>query len=425
MKLMRTYLTIASNTAFQILSRAATAVVALITTRLITQNLGLPGYGNYQIVLSYVTLFWILTDFGLNAVTVREMASSEAKLQSLFSALFSLRALLGILLSFLSLAILAFLPYEPAVKLGIIIASITIFAQGIMGASHGIFQVKLAYGRQFWANLAGSLLLLFLMFWATSAKLGVPILAGIFTLGYLVMTAASLFFAKTWVALKFSFDKKLLKSLFLKSLPFGTALLFSLATFKIDAILLSVLPLASITNNQAVGIYNLAYKVFELALVVPTFFMNVMYPILVRHYDESLEKFKSTFLKTFGSLILAGVAATIVIYFLAPFIVQILAKGESFTPSILVLRILILSSPIFYLTSLFMWVVLVFKKQKALIFVYFTSFLFNFLTNFYFIPRYKYFAAAVITGATELLILLMLVGASFYFWRQVSCRVTS
>lgn len=415
---MRTYLTIASNTFFQLLSRVATAGVALIVTRLITQNLGLQGYGDYQIVLSYVTLFWILTDFGLNAVVVREMAADNAKLQPLFSALFTLRAVLGIFLVFLSLAILSFLPYQPTVKLGIIVASFTIFAQGIMGASHGIFQVKFHYDRQFWANLAGSLFLLILMLWVTSAKLGVVALSLVFTIGYLIMTAASLFFAKSWVKLTFSFDKVLLKRLFMKTLPFGTALLFSLATFKIDAILLSALPLANLTNSEAVGIYNLAYKVFELALVVPTFFMNVMYPILVRHFEQSLEKFKSTFVKAFGSLCFAGIAAVITIYFLAPFIVQVLAKGQEFESSITVLRILVLALPVFYLSSLFMWVILVLKKQKALIFVYLTSFIFNFLTNYYFIPKYTYTAAAIITGLTEGLILLLLVLASIHFWRQ-------
>ncbi len=414
---MRTYLTIASNTTFQILSRAATAIVALIVTRLITQNMGLQGYGDYQIILSYVTLFWILTDFGLNAVVVREMAASDVKLQPLFSALFTLRAALGVFLVFLSLAILSFLPYTPAVKLGIIVGSITIFAQGIMGASHGVFQVKFHYDRQFWANLLGSVLLLCLTLFVTSAKLGVVSLTMVFTLGYLVMTAASLFFVRKWVRLSFSFDKVLLKKLFIKTLPFGTALLFSLATFKIDAILLSILPLANIGNSEAVGIYNLAYKVFELALVVPTFFMNVMYPILVRHFEQSLAKFKSTFLKTFASLSFAGITATITIYFLAPFVVRILAKGEGFESSISVLRILILALPIFYLSSLFMWVVLVFKKQKALIFVYLTSFVFNFLTNYYFIPKYTYTGAAIATGATEFLILLMLVYASFHFWK--------
>ncbi|MBM4401802.1 MAG: flippase [Candidatus Cloacimonetes bacterium] len=415
---MKAYLTIASNTLFQLLSRAATAIIALIVTRLITQNLGLQGYGDYQIVLSFVTLFWILTDFGLNAVVVREMASNEERLQSLFSALFSLRTALGVFLVFLCLAILSFLPYQPAVKLGVIVASLTIFAQGLMGASHGIFQVKLRYERLFISNLIGSLLLLALMLWATSAKLGVVALSFAFTTGYLVMTIASLLFIRTWVKLKFSFDKALLKHLFIKTLPFGTALLFSLATFKIDAILLSVLPLAAISNNEAVGIYNLSCKVFELALVVPTFFMNVMYPILIRHFEESLTKFKSTFLKTLGSLSFAGIAAAILIYFLAPFIVQALAKGEGFTPSINVLRILILASPVFYLSSLFMWVVLVFKKQKALIFIYLISFIFNFLTNYHFIPKYTYTAAAIITGATEALTLLILISASIYFWRQ-------
>lgn len=416
---MKAYLEIASNTLFQIFSRAATAIVALVVTRLITSSLGLEGFGHYQIVLSFVTLFWILTDFGLNAVVVREMAAQEEKIQNLFSSLLTLRTGLSLVLILTSLSLLIVLPYATSVKVGILVASLTILAQAVMGSCHSIFQVKLHYDRQFWANLIGSLILLSLMFLVTQEKLGVVALSSAFTIGYLTMSITSVGFVTHWVKFSFSWNKALLKRLFITTLPFGTALLFSLATFKIDAILLSILPLRNLKNTDAVGIYNLGYKVFELALVVPVFFMNVMYPILVKHFEKSKQLFLKTTTRSFLLLLGGGVSAAGVTYLFAPLIIKFLAHGEEFSPSITTLRVLILSAPIFYLSALFMWLLLIFKKQSALILVYATAFIFNLVTNLIFIPRYTFYAAAVITGVTEVLILIMLVSLSFFYYHKI------
>lgn len=415
---MKTYFSIASNTIFQILSRAATAIVGLVVTRLITSGFGLEGYGQYQIILAFVTLWWILTDFGLNAVVVREMAAHEEKLQPFFESLLSLRTLLGVGLMLLALIITLFLPYSPLIKFGILIASITILAQGMMGSAHGIFQVKLAYDRQFYANLAGSLLFLGLVVFIVQKNLGIVALVTAFSLGYLMMMVLSLVFSRRWVSINFGRDTAELKRIFKITVPFGLALLLSLGAFKIDAVLMSVLKIADWTNEAAVGIYQLAYKVFELVLVVPVFFMNVMYPILVRHFEESFENFKATFFKTLGFLFLAAILISASIFILAPLIVRILAKGESFSPSIEVLRIFAWQPPIFYLTAPLMWVVMVFKKQTKLIGVYAVAFLFNLVANFWLIPKYAFWAAAWITGATELLILILLGIIVIYHWRQ-------
>ena len=57
-----------------------------------------------------------------------------------------------------------------------------------------------------------------------------------------------------------------LRSLFIASFPLGLTLLFNVVYFHIDSIILTF------TRTSAeVGIYGLAYKIFELPLVLPTF----------------------------------------------------------------------------------------------------------------------------------------------------------
>jgi len=84
-----------------------------------------------------------------------------------------------------------------------------------------------------------------------------------------------------------------------------------------------------------------------------------------------------------------------------------LVKPE-FSPSILPFRILSFSYPIFFLSNLFLWVIITKNKEKVLPFVYGSSLVLNVFLNLIFIPRYGYNASAAITVFSELFVLLML-----------------
>lgn len=410
---------IASNTLYQLLGRVATAAVALIVTRLITSAIGLQGYGEYQIIVGFVSLFWILTDFGLNSIAVRQISAEPAKKQTIFSLLLTLRIILGILLTVFALIVLIFLPYALLVKIGIFIAVGTILTNSILGATHAVFQSQLTYNRQLLGQTIGALVLLFTVFLAIYLNWGILGLAVSFLVGYSVMAVAQILLTHSFVKFSLNFDLSQLKELFLLSLPVGIALWFSLGVAKIDSFLLSFLPLPFQTNAEAVGIYQLAYKVFDLILVAPIFFMNVMYPILSRLFGKDREAFLQRFWQTLGLLFLGSLGVLGTLLVLSPFIISLIAQGEAFSPSITVLRILSFFVPLFFLTAPLMWVLVIINKQRTLAAIYGLGFALNLTLNLIFIPRYSFWAATWITGATELLILTLLAASVGYYWKQM------
>jgi len=153
-----------------------------------------------------------------------------------------------------------------------------------------------------------------------------------------------------------------------------------------------------------VGIYGFAYKFFELPLVIPTFFMNAVFPLL-------LLSRKSTDWNTFtrqanqSAVILLSLSIIIVVcgYIAAPLLSFI---KSDFQGSILPFRILLLSLPVFYLTSVTMWVLIALKKRAQLFFIYFISMIVNIGSNVLLIPQYGYMAAACITVVSETIVLL-------------------
>ena len=100
-----------------------------------------------------------------------------------------------------------------------------------------------------------------------------------------------------------------------------------------------------------------------------------------------------------------GIAVT---WVLAPFLINLLARTAGFSDSIIILKILILSYPLFFFSSLLMWILMIFERQIDLIWVYGLAFAFNLVTNWILIPQGFYWAASWITVATEGLILVLL-----------------
>lgn len=417
---MKAHINIGLNTMYQVIGRAVTAISGLVATRLVTGALGVEGFGDYQIVLTYVTLFWMVTDFGLNAIAVREMAEHEDRVSEIFNSLFTLRTTLGISLVFISWAILFFLPYDELLKQAIILCSSTIFLHAILGSTHGLFQLRLRYDQQLIGNVFGAITSLSLVYATVVFDWGIWGFWWAFVMATLAIALVNFFMANRWVKIRVSRDTKQLVSLFRQTVPFGMALLLSLATFKVDGILLSALTLDGVSNSTAVGVYNVAYRVFELIMVIPVFFMNPVYPVLVKKLKESFDSFRRSVFRAGIFLLISSVGVVVGMYALAPMIVRAVADGDGFGDSVGVLRILIVTTPLFFLTALLMWNLVTLKKQKELIVVYALSFIANLVLNIIFIPSYHYWAAAVVTGITELLILVLLVIFVFGAWRAQS-----
>jgi len=215
-------------------------------------------------------------------------------------------------------------------------------------------------------------------------------------------------------------DAKFLKEILIGSLPLGLMFIFSQINFKIDSIFLSVLQLPKkigLTSQETLGIYGLPYKIFEVALVVPTFFMNATYPVLVAHMAVGKEKLKGTFTRVMLFLVAAGLFCSTVGIFLSKFAIELLG-GNGFELSVTVLRILMFGMVLYFLTQPISWLIVTLGKQKFLPWIYLISATFNVTANYIFIPKYSFYASAIITHLSELLILIMLSFAAYKAWKS-------
>jgi len=414
---------IARNTLVQLVGKAITASSTLLVTMLVTRHFGPTGFGDFMIMITFPTLFWIMADFGFNATVIREISKKEENTQRYFSNLLLLRLGLAGLFTIVALVILRFLPYSPLVKLGASLNLGTLFLMAVFSSTQTLFQANSQQKFQVAAQVLGALLNLGLvaglihfsgdLLWVALGSL----------LGNLLMAVMGVFWARRFIDWRqIKWERVLARKLLRLTLPIGLALIFDVLDFKIDSFMLSVLPLpGGRVNSAVVGYYSTAFKILEVILTVPFFFMSAVYPLLVRKLQESWPAAEKLFRQSFLALLAVSVLGVVFGEALAPWVIHFLA-GAEFGQAVPALKLLLLALPVFFITSLLMHTLLALERQRVLPLIYGGALVVNLGLNFFFIPRYSLLAAAMITGITEFLVLTCLAYCVFRAWGEKSIR---
>ncbi|OGD74123.1 hypothetical protein A2228_03075 [Candidatus Collierbacteria bacterium RIFOXYA2_FULL_46_10] len=389
--------TIASNTTAQLLTKFFGAGLTLLTTYFTIRLAGLELYGDLTKILVLVAVGFTIIDFGLNAEAVRSSLTPTELLSHLQTVFLS-----RLFLSFLAIIslnlVIAFLPggYSPAVKSVFWLGSLAIIFQGVYTSGNAYFQARLLLWRSALSVIVGSLFGALLTFYYLKYSPTLPHLVLANTLGYLVMAICSILLlpsltSKGWrLTSIFPFLRR--------SLTLGLILIASVLASKIDTIILGVF-----RSSYEVGEYGLSYRIFDVFLVLPVFVMNAVYPFLVKAKTKGSSS--ALISQTTKSMVVLGVGAAIFLYLAAPF-VGYLKPGLILAPH--VLRLLSLSLPLFYVTAPLMWGLIALRRDKQVIQIYLAAAILNGFLNLIFIPLFGPLAAAIITGLTELFILLSL-----------------
>ena len=414
---------IAANTIYQIAGKAISMSITILATVIITRTYGRTGYGEFNLMQVWPALFFIIIDFGLNAIATRELSKNPDD-TSLASKYIGNILLFRIVLSlffvvFLS-AMLMFFPYSHMLKIGIAINLLQILTQALYTTLNIVFQTHLRYDYSTIGYLSGYLLILVLILVLSFLNAPVMLVGFSYVIGGVLTYFINLkFLHKLNIFPVLRIDKEVLTYLLIQALPLGLMFIFSQISFKSDSLLMSVLKLPSqynLTNTESIAVYGLAYKIFEVALVIPTFLMNSVYPILVRHMEESKEKLKNTFFKSMAFLLVSGVVFGLVGILFSSVAINFLG-GAEFEQSVLVLKILLAGLFLYYLTQPISWLIVTLGNQRILPIIYLVSAIFNVSANYYFIPRYSFYASSVITHISEFIVLVLLAFAAHKTWK--------
>lgn len=386
---MQSLLKISQQTTWQILGKIVTSFSTFIILGLVARNYKEAGTGVFTLSLTYLSIFYLLADFGFNAHILRK------GLEDKWHKLFGVRIIWSILLVLIAVGLLPFLPFATfQFSQAVLFGSLAILGSGVFVTCNLIFQSKLRYDLSVLASSIGTLIGLTLYIYLIKQAVPVSYLLFGNLLSWVLIGLMALLFIRKFLRNIFPiYDIRYTINLFKNSWPIATTLALNVIYFRADTFMISILK-----SNADVGTYNLAYSVFQTLLVLPTFIMNAYYPILLKSFKE---------VKKIGLiLLLLSILVTSLTYFLSPLVIHLLtAKG--FAGSVQSLKILSLGFPAFFLSSLLMWVLVTKGKYKVMLGIYLVGLIVNFILNLIFIPQYSFIASSYITAGSEYLILLL------------------
>lgn len=385
---------ISQQTAWQVLGKIVTSFSTFIILGLVARNYGKEGTGVFTLVLAYLGIFYMLGDFGFNAHVLKRVKGKGESVKE-WRQLLGTRIIWSAVLVTVAVGTLSFWPFSTSLfSLAVSLGSLAIVASSIFTTCNLIFQSKLRYDLSVFSSSLGTLISLVFFGFLIVVKLPVPFLLLAHLTGWFVIAICALILIRKLIlSVVPIFDKQYTINLFKQSWPIAATLSLNVLYFRADSFLI-----AYFKNISDVGVYNVAYGVFQSVLVLPTFIMNAYYPMMLK----SFEKVK---LIGFGLLALSLIGMVFTLFF-SPTIINLLTGG-GFSGSDESLQILSFGFPAYFLSSLFMWILIAKNKYKTTFLLYTSGTILNVILNLLLIPKYSYIAASWTTVISEYFILFL------------------
>ncbi len=402
---------IATNVLVQLLARAATMAMSVVTVSLTARTLDPSGYGVWNGASSFVGLFGVLTDLGITTVAMQRMAAEPERESEWLGALAGARTALSIgAMALCVISIPLFLSDTGSSHEVALIMTTTILTTGA-AALMSVFQSRLRSG------LVLSFTVLLGVLWLAAvlalALTHAPVVdfaiayAGLVALvAWLQMRTTRRLTHIAWRA-----GRRLWRPLMRVAIPMGIAGVFITVYYQVDSVLL-----LQISGPREAGIYGAAYGFLGPLGFLPAAVMASFFPVLSavhRSDPDRARRLVQICANTMGVISLPILAGTIA---LSGQIVRLL-YGPSFARSAGLLPILMIAFVSMCFGSLAGFLAPILGKQWRLALYSGIGAAANVALNVALIPHHGAYGSAWATVATELLTMILMLSTSLYALR--------
>lgn len=409
---MKTVRRIAKNTSVLLIAQIISYVCTFFITMYLARYLGVEGFSVWSIALSITGIFGIFADLGLGTLMIREIARDK----SITNKYISNTALMKVFLSFLTFGLIALtvniFGYAEIVKNVTYILALSIVISAFIGVLTAVFQANEKMEYISISNILSSIIMVLGTVIMIYYKLNLIFFASLSVIssGLILVFIVTMYIWKFSLP-KFEIDFSFWKSTLNEAWPFGIIAISTTLYVYIDSIMLSLM-----AGNDAVGIYNAAYKLIFVLLIIPSVFFTAMFPVMSQHFNSAKNLLKMEYETSFKYLCVFSIFIfTYGFVFADKMILSIFGNG--YLQSIDVLQILMFSIPLIFLNALFGNILPAVNKQRVIMIVTVGTATFNVLLNIILIPKFSYIGASIAIVLTESLgfTIMFLFISKYYF----------
>ena len=392
---------IAKNTLVQIIGKVLSTILGVISLAIMARYLGASGFGKYSTIITFVSFFAMSADLGLTLISAQIISRPDENQNKALSNLFTLRLVSALIIIGLAPLTIMFFPYENDIKIGVLISTLIFLFPALNQIPTALFQKNLKMEKVMASEVLSKTLLVFLIFLVAKLDQGLNgmLWASVFgsILGFMILWFYGQKAAKINLEFDFVFWKKIIK----KSWPLATTIILNLLYLKGDILILSLFK-----SEIEVGIYGASYRAIEVIGTIPYMFAGIMLPIFTKNWFAKENTFlKKVMQKSFDFMIILALPLAIGTQFIATQVMTIIA-GQDFNDSGRPLQILIISTSILFISSVFSHIIIAIEKQKKVIGLYIFTAISSLILYLFLIPKYSYLGGAIVTIYSNLVILI-------------------
>jgi len=387
---------IAKNTSVIFFSQIVSYIFVFFTSIYSARYLGVENFGILSLSIAITGIFVIFADLGLSTLTIREVSRNKSLSNKYLVNFGSLKVFLAFLTFFLVFLTVNILNYPHQIQLVIYIMTLSVIFTSFAGLVSSIFQ---AYEKMEYMSIGiifNSVLLFVGVMFVIHYQLNVLAFAVVYAISsFALLLLYIIICTKKFVLPSWNIDFTFLRQNLKYALPFGITSVFVNIYYWIDSLMLSIM-----VGNEAVGIYNAAYRLILVILFIPSVLNTAIFPAMSQFYVTSKESLKFAYEKYFKYMAILGIPLGIGTTFLASRII-LLIYGVEYVNSVIALQILIWSSVIIFISGASARLLEASNKQIIITKIAAICAIVNIIMNLVLIPQYGYIGASFVTVLTE------------------------
>jgi O-antigen/teichoic acid export membrane protein len=377
-------------------------LLSFFTMVFLARTLGDVGIGQYSFIFALGFLFFIIGNPGLDYLILKDVSANKELLPKYGANGLAIKIVLAGIAIVFSFLLSFLIERSPTVIYSLRVVGLIIGSQIIGSFFVKVLQVNERMDLTTKASVVERMI---------ACSLGIAVLYLTRSLLYFTLVLLVSEILKECLLIRFSrqyfqprveIDLKMWKELLLKSLPFSLSTFFIIIYAKTDTIMLSLLK-----NDQVTGWYNAAYRLIDVVNYVPFLIVTAILPVMARYVVEDRKKLNELLMQSLRYLIILAIPLGVGVVMLSPELIYLI-YGDGFQPANDVLRILICTEVIVFMTTLIAQMLNISNRQTSFMTIIGLTAGLNVLLNLILIPRFSHLGAAAATLFCELVVFLML-----------------
>ncbi|MBZ4646304.1 MAG: hypothetical protein JG777_1793 [Clostridia bacterium] len=398
---MTTVQKIAANTTSILAGNIIVKVLALIVSIYLARYLGVEYFGEYNFVITYLTFFIFVANFGLDPILIRDLSREGSNIDHLTSNILIIRVLTSVFSIFLAIGLIRLLDYPEETILYVSILSAILLFQGISYLFESVFHAKLKM------RYSAIGLIISKVFYSAAAFTLISLNMTLLDFFYLyiaaevIRTLIAAYYSRNFVKIKLNIDLGLWKYLFKQCFPFIASYALFIIYYRVDILMLS-----KMADIFAVGLYSSAYRLVDPILFIPAALAATLLPLMSKEYIKDRNRFCQLYSAGSKYIMLLMLPLTIALFLLSEKLVHLLYT-ESYYPAIITFQILSLTLVFNSVNSIQNSILIASDRQKINTLSIGICCVLNVVLNLILIPLYGCNGAAIATLASVIALFLL------------------